>query len=1711
MSSFLICVGYAAERMLPDVVTALSCGVAKAPEKLDIFVLSSGRFDNAETAELISSLTACRTFLRSHGETGLLSCLFSFSSCVPSFRTQELLAADTDACQLISALRGKGLPLSIMTDREAVEWSFSDLLSRPDDPSIKPFISWVNGITGRNEKGAPQITIVADLSDPFSSGIVLALLSVLKKMAGIPDLRLYLLGIANTGFPIKDTAFPILHESLQAIDSRSLLHETDPYIYDGADAGWLIALPSSFIESEESFRYISVAASRVLGMLYGSRKIPSPGIHTINSEGTVSLFSLDDDASSFVAFLRFSVWAVSDLLPAFRNYMSHPARIHGIAFSQRNAFFRRIATCKPFPESIASMDLMETTLSCLIRNILRFVRSIPAPLRDSPDASALWREAVDACGRYITVASEYDVCAAEAHESGVDTIRPVHRVSLSDTAEEHQLRHLQNIHLQMEEEEKKRDKILASLGGYRSFQAMDYCANRCRTALNNAEKKLSGLPEGTDRLTLLKLERRIRLLHAAVQRCEEELKQASAIAAVSVFPATKPALSDPYVGTFLDPDACRQLENLISEEEKTSSFKLPFLFANIPEKDTRVRLKQLQNLCADNTSSEPVSYLLSKAMDVCLEESASCRFSSPDILPKFPLLPDLFPKSCISRMHNLIDLFPVNKSDDKAECRGLLAMLLLIQYRKQAKDNVTVIRSSLQDSSSPVVRCWLSAQHGDNAFIVSLKKNDTSAPFSVILPGKAFIPARRTSFHIPLIPSFVTWFDPVNNSFMDPCDYMGECDKKLLRKLLDSFTDALGASFLSPLNVFLRSFAQDLCRERSPLFEDPNLITRVCSVCGLSSLPAYKDYFTTVSCDYGSLSGTDLTGSCLTGVENFPACSCSDIPTDILYLFRGIPFARQDSMLLLTGTNASEEIYTLKHLNAECSILAVCSDDFRDSVSENLTSLLRKNQHILPEIREKMDLLLVEYSEPLEKKELSFNWPWDVKSASIQTVLSESVGAQLTKSALNPFSDYLVVFPARNQDIIGDALFSSMCSVAFIDENSSDNSLVSPDAVLPPLSPDFCRDLSTLPEGRTLLTSGLLRFEQKPNGSIQVVLTLDGLFPVRLVRIYGEDEILRMYAHDIPTVAVWPSVPFRSSDWNAYFVFAHLPEDFSLSMLPEDGSYTDVPVTNDNRHAVILDRFPVCLALFRNECSVGSLPNILPRPMIQETSPVEICTDFGSSGTSVIFSISGKRKPMHGPVMVRTLIRNPSSSDSLLRREFLPAVPVSALLPTVTRIFRNTPGSVPEPFSDGIILMSSDLNDLFSTPTDAIYTSLKWEEEKGRSGFLCLHQVLLMAALQARCEGAPSIKWRFSLPDEMAKDGRESLAHLFRVICQNVHQESGYPVPFEEIPVSFASDSSALGAYFRCCAPENTSGGFMILDIGSCTADISLFLRGKEQAVRSCQVHLGIHYMLLPSLLRDPDLPAREIGYCPDEKFRLDLAVLCRVLHAAQSGNASLRKARIAIDYFIADYLQTIISCSMQLYSAGTPSRLAAIILLHLSYLMMLSGLNLLQLDSDSTKNDFLPEVMTICIAGRGSLLMEALPPDLKRTLSHFLSMFRNRHVTSFSMLFSSEKKMEIPVGLSLLRETYSSLPHVAAVPSSIAVRPEALLPEFLLLFRRSFPAYAEILFPGFFTDDFYHPFSDHGESLISSSVSQSFTSLDIPRPYDSLAAWIGNLLDILC
>ena len=1721
MKSFFLPVGYSAGSFLPTVFSAMSCGATLPVSNMDILHIADRETDPILLPLIRDLNRACSLFIHEENRS-LFPSSFLYESCRPSLPSARELSGNASTSALLDAIRGKGIPLSYKTDREAVEWAFSELLSDPENGSAASLYAWIERIHKCLSAGEPyRIAVACDLCDPFSSGAAFAVLRYLSEniKSDPACVSLFCLGTgADSSASFKSE---MLASSLYALASQNLTARPDQPGSSCADSVWLLALPSSLIRSNDSFRILYVALARMISRFFVAEKLPASGLHTVTLPGILNCHSLGDQAVSFASFLHVSAWILSDLIPAFSSYCDRPAAFRSLAPNTRNGLFRRLFQgSKQDPEQAETVSLLDRVLRAVLSEILSLIRFLPDPLRLSEISDPFWQQIVDACGRTVTVASEYDVSLAEAEEGGFLGIKPVHRVSMADTVEEQADHRLENISAQLKEEEENRNRLFRSVGCWASLALRD-CRARCLDALNRAKEQRENL-SSADHLSAAACSRRVRLLEAAVSRCDSDLADSDLLAASASGSSAALAGLKPFSGQLLNAEAAEKLSQLVSDSGETTEPVRKDLMALMPSllfgfslSDTRTLFRELLSVCYPDPSASPFVTLILSALRVSRNEISSLHFVSSGNVPPIPLLPDLRPASGpLLTISSLLPLLPEAAADAMNTAasakRGLLSVLLLRQYRRRLADEPSLYFDKYCSGDSPVLHAWLSSRQSDCVWIISMGHDDDRVPFALILPGRDLIPARITAFHSAHLPAFAApWFDPDSLSFRDPCNLVGERNMAVLLNRISSMSEKLSAGCNEELSSFLKAFRADLEKAAENTSVPDRLDLRLKSAFGLRLLPAFRPVLVRKTCSYEHTLLSDEIAAHLLDRPSFPPYN-DRIPDDIIYLYRDIPFARENSRTLLESIPLPAENWILALLDQECSTLSHASDDYHDTLVRELSLLLERYPDALPDARQMAFSLLDKAREPVSDTETELIWPWDVHSPSVITILTESLGNELAASAVHPFSDRLALFPARGKEVIGDSLMASMCLLAPVpvSEDQETSSDILSDAVLPPFSSAFCDALCRLPEGRTLLRHGLLSFERSDNHAVRVTLTLEGSFTVRLIRDYTEEEIVHLYSHDIPTLAVWPDLPFVPEDWHAYYVYASLPSSLRIRVHNTAGLIIS-PEEDNGRIVCRSETFPLSFSFVQEEKTIGALPNVLPSPVIEKANVCTACIDFGSVGTSVVFSVGHNRRPMHGPTLVRTLINNPALSRDLLRKEFLPAVPVSALLPTASRIFRNVPGAAPLPFEDGIVLMSSDMKDVLSIPSGALYTCLKWEEDRGRSVTLCLHQIMLITALQARSDGASTLLWRFSLPDEMAREGRERLAVLFTSLAETVCRESGFAVPDKLPLVSFAAESTALGAYFRFCASEDTRGGFMVLDIGASTADISLFLRGREQAVRTCQIPLGIHYMLIPSLLRNPDLLQQDLGFIEDPSFRNDLVMLEKIIRNAKADPSALRHSRMALDSFLADRYSYLLPALLHNPITGMPSRIGSVLLLHFSFLMMLSGLILLQIAADPSKNDFLPEQMSLCLSGRGSLLPEQLPDRYKTALWHFLTMFRNRRVASLSMLFSSEKKMEIPVGLSVLQETSTDLPPVSAVPAAISVRPEELLPQFILRFAREFPASAELLFHGFFTEDFYHPFTPYGESIVTEAISQSFTEQTSLRPFDALSAWIGSLLEL--
>ena len=1774
MKAYFLPLGERADQSLPAVLTAFSCGAVRETARISMLQVSPSAPDPLAES-LMADLNACHRFFAGKDAFAFFRTDWSVSRWQPALPDRAGLVRGEAGPLLLSALRGEKAPLSFRADWEAVEWSISALLADAEEGADDPFLRLLRQIREDLAAGEEvRVLLFGDLTDAYAAGMALGLLRFLRRAFGDDAPWIGLIGQVRALGAGAWEQLASVRDFLSALRERNLVRLSDERDTQGADAFWLLGLPASLMASPENARVLDWAAARIMGDVFGDARRPSPGLHTRELPGVLTLQSLDQEAKPLAAFLRGALWCLSDLFPALHGFFDHPTLLRSLAPATRNGLFRRLFRDSREPTELA---LLERALRAMLLEGLTLLRGLPVSLREAEPSTDLWQQAVRACGRCVTLGAEYDVRRKEAEESGVDRVAPVHRVSMADTEEEELLRKLDDMAGELGQLEADRAEIFRKMGGFGARQAVEDCLSRCRVAEVSAREKLSLLPAGEaeERYALGLQERRVRTLAAAVRRCERDLAELTRWEALRQPGAMAP--SAPFAGEILDPELAAQAFQLLTAQGETADAAartlrdgLGGLLKEDPTNDVKTLLKNLLSVCRQPDPDAPLRSLMAGVFSVCGVEVAGHRFQSAGELPAVPLLPDMREEGRFFTLTAAPErLLAPSPRDRTAETRGLLAFLLLREYRRRAGGEAELCLIPFEKTDSALSQVYLEARGAERAALVCLRQEalpeSRPLPLAVLLPGVGLEPARLTGADPALFPDFCLWLDRESLCFRDPCPFLGEGDREILTQQLTRLRASMRAPAARPFLDLLSDWHRDIIQAPRSAGEDSALRQRLRVVCGLYRLPIWRKDLQRVSAFYEPALPGDPVCAAIAGTESFdPAVSA--VREDILYAFRGTPIARESAARLLESTHLPEEAHLLASLGAECDILLHSSDDYHEALAEGLQQLLARFPGADPAARAEAESLLSEAREPVSEAVTELTWPWDTVSASVLTILTECLGAELAAAALRPFSEKLALYPARGGEILGDHLLSSLCRLdrqraeAARAEAGEDASADVPgpeipsDAVLPPLSPDFARVLCRRPEGQRLLQPGFLSFALTKEG-IRAALTLEGAFTLKLIRVYPPEEQLSLYAHDMPTLAVWPSLPFAPGAWQAYFSFAHAPADFGFTLLSRT---EEAPLEGVSpRFAARTEGYPLGFLLTYQGAAIGAVPNLLPAPELPEAPGWTACLDFGASAASVVMESREGRWPLQGPVRMRTLLRNPAATEEVLARDFLPAVPVSALLPGALRIFRNSLSEADTPLRDAAILMSPSLRDVLSVPSQALYADLKWNGEKGRAARLYLHQVMLMAALEARCGGAASLGWKAALPDEMAAEGRERLADTLRSLAAEVAAESGLPLPEKAPPVLFASESAALGHYFRFCAPEETRGGFMALDLGADTADLSLFLRGRDQAVRACQLPLGVHYMLLPTLLRQPGLLMEDFGFLENESdsqpaftpvgadpalgagpeeiraaalaplpegqplpmavpspevqaLLRDLRGLQALLEKAARDPAALRHARYGLDALLADHLPLLLDALARRRAAGRPGRTGALLLLHFSFLMMLSGLTLLQISADAQKNDFLPESMTLFLAGRGAVLVEGLSLPAKTSLWKMLTMFRNPRVASLNLLFSAEKKMEIPVGLSVMRDAAAALPRPAPAPVSMALRPEELLPEFLLRFRREFPAEAGLLFPGVFGGDLYTPFTPYGQQLLLQAIQTVFGGRESGRPYPALIDVLTHMLDMI-
>lgn len=983
-----------------------------------------------------------------------------------------------------------------------------------------------------------------------------------------------------------------------------------------------------------------------------------------------------------------------------------------------------------------------------------------------------------------------------------------------------------------------------------------------------------------------------------------------------------------------------------------------------------------------------------------------------------------------------------------ARWRGILALCLLADAWPEIQElSVVTVRAQQSSFASALMQDTPWALPGAN--LIMLASAGGSKALGLASEETGIIPVAEDGIWSTLLPSRVDWYDREKKRWLDPAPLLHETDRTLLLRRLE----CLG-KHVSPA---VSQFAADLMREglrpaRELARQDEDalraLTVRLKAVVGLSA----ERQFGALTCREASYrehaAGNPLL-ACL---------GCSDTGGEALgnsreWLWKGVPFARSGSAAGFESTGHPEEGAALTELAREIALLETYSARWNRDLAQRLAAFLtekRESRGFSPVVVSAAEGMIRRAGQLAEESQAArLMWPWD-QSPAAAALLCEALGEQWLSAASMPFSDKLCLIPEDARVSLGDETLSRVCRLPALEEEPAC-------LALPPLSPALAERMDT-PERLETLLPDSFAFRRLEEGAVEASFALRGRETVILSRIYRREDIVFLPAEEVPVVAVWPCVPLPKNAWKAYYVYRQ-GGALRLDVL-RDGGWT---ATEDRLFSVVqTSSFPTVAALWRGDACVGVLPHFARVISPRRSEAALAALDLGASGLSLALRQGGKEEPMRLPGLVQILLRG--SKAPRLAENFVTNRPVGPVLPAVAELFNDAPD--PLPLTDGHILFPESAATLAEKPGAGICCSLKWsmDKEDQRARRMALRQAMTFASLAAVYAGAPRISWRVALSAAMAGEGRAQLWHEICVLAPLVARDTGLPLAYDAPPVTHADESAALGAYFR--GRGVVRGGFLAMDIGAEHALLALWLRGMNRPAAVCCLPLGVRPMLIDGLLHAPERLAEDFADMPDPAVRDCVARLAAQLTYAPTRRRELEKARALLDCCLGEHLPAIAAHMNARYAAGQMTGAHALALGGFAMIMAVAGMLLEQVWRDPLLNDYLPAELTLCLTGRGSLLLLNQAETVQARLTRLLRMMTgaDHPVRSLRWQSSAEPGTEAVMGLCAMTETDAEKPGDGFRVSAKA-QPGWTLPvmaeRFMAAFRTEFPDAFGKLYPG--------------------------------------------------
>lgn len=1000
--------------------------------------------------------------------------------------------------------------------------------------------------------------------------------------------------------------------------------------------------------------------------------------------------------------------------------------------------------------------------------------------------------------------------------------------------------------------------------------------------------------------------------------------------------------------------------------------------------------------------------------------------------------------------------------------RGVLALALLCDAWPDSgvKPNVLTVEADSSLFASWVLSARPAEELGKPLHLALLERDGQKRLLGILDAHAGLVlPATATDF-TGFVPARATWYDAENDRWHDPVPYLNENERAiLLARLTMMGLDA------EEINAFKEDItdaekAAALAVQAGDEAALHALGLRIQAVCAL-------DDFTDFS------------------VRREPCAVSEDNPLVRLYsvvdvrytarrecatyLWKGIAFARTSAALGLTGTNDSAQGTALAEIDEEVRLLGENSTRWSSRCANGITDwLMEQDAALLPETKAQAELIRhVQMTKARELQQtVTLHWPWNAASGAVQYLLREALGEGWMEGAKKPFADYLT---RLENHVLTDAALQHCCAF----EGG---------VYLPPLSKEMAACVARSKDGSGL-AADMMRFEPQEDGSVVASFLLRGNGEMRLARTYGPEEIMHLTAEESPCAAVWPSLAMDA--WHAYHIFL---KGGSVSLAALCGrEWKTVNPSEEGWQCLRTEDYPSCLCVMKDERCFGVIPNAQPVHKIDAAGDAQVAIDMGASATAVVITVNGKRILAESADLTKLLIM----PVDMPADDFLASLAAKELTPSVVLLT----GMGDELFTDGYVYDVSRLDALAELEAGSVCTQMKWraDDRSVRARRILLHQVMLTASLTALLAGARSIRWRVTVADEMADDGRYALLNMIDEMSILVAQETGLMLQDGKFTVTWAEEAAALHAYLR--SEGGMKGTFATLDLGGSSIKTHLWMQGKLRPLGGAVMLEGVSTALLTTLREHPEWLWEDFADCGDEAFLDDVRAVCEQLTLAGESAVQSDKAAMMLDALLALHRQAITQHVYTRFSAQRPTYLQGILLETYGAALFNVGLMLEQAGEDNTINHLFPPDLPVSLTGRGAWLLDTLTPQLRNGLQYIAhAPMQLRHpVRTLTVRAMPKPAMGVALGMSVLKDTQQTI-------NTPFIRTRQSFSELMCLLMKQlmqcYPMHMWMLHPGVF--DQWGQLTEEGNAAIRRSASAVYgEGEDIPA---SVMAFVSKL-----